>query len=37
MSVEEAAAHYGVTRKMVQFRLNITAAHRRVQRAELGR
>ena len=30
-SLPEAAAKYGVTQKMVQFRINVTGARRRVQ------
>ena len=31
-SMREAAARYGVTPKMIQYRINVTAARRRVQR-----
>ena len=31
-SMREAAARYGVTQKMVQYRVNVTAARKRVQR-----
>ena len=31
-SMSEAAARYGVTPKMIQYRINVTAARRRVQR-----
>ena len=32
LSMPEAAAQYGVTPRMVQYRINVTAAQKRVQR-----
>ena len=34
-SIAEAVSKYGVTEKMIRFRLNVTGAHRRVQRAQV--
>ena len=36
MTDEQATAYYGVSSKMVRFRMNVTAARRRVQRARLA-
>ena len=36
-SLEVASAHYGVTQKMMRFRINVTGAKKRVQRAERKR